>query len=196
MIDAIREHVRVAEALAGQVAALEAIADGIVDCFRSGGRLFVFGNGGSAADAQHVAAELVGRFKLDRQALPAVALTTDTSTLTAVGNDLGGEHIFRRQVEALVTERDIVWAISVSGTSPNVIAAVHEARQRGATVIGLTSRRGNELRELCSHCVAVDHDSSDRVQEVHQLAYHLICERIEQAVAAEPVNAGGQRAVR
>ena len=179
----IDEHLRLAEALVTQTPLLESIADAVIDCFNRGGCVYIAGNGGSAADAQHVAAELVGRFKVDRVALPAVALTTDTSVLTAVANDLGAEQAFSRQVEALVTERDIFWALSVSGRSPNIIAAARAAKQRDATIIGFTSRKGDELAAFCDHCLQVDHDSSDRVQEIHQLAYHLICERIETAAA-------------
>jgi D-sedoheptulose 7-phosphate isomerase len=173
------EHQRVVSAAAEHVGLLERIADRIIECFNTGGRLFILGNGGSAADAQHIAAELVGRFKHDRKALPAVALTTDTSILTAVSNDIGAENCFLRQIEALVTDRDTVWALSVSGTSPNVIRAMKRARAIGALTVGFTGRSGGELKDLCELCFRVDHDTSDRVQEVHQLAYHVICEHIE-----------------
>ena len=173
------EHQRVVAAAMGRIGLLEQIADRIITCFNTGGKLFILGNGGSAADAQHIAAELVGRFKHDRKALPAIALTTDTSILTAVSNDIGAENCFLRQVDALVTDRDTVWALSVSGTSPNVIRAMRRARAIGALTIGFTGRSGNELKALCELCFQVDHDASDRVQEVHQLAYHAICDRIE-----------------
>jgi D-sedoheptulose 7-phosphate isomerase len=162
---------------------LQRIADAVVACFRRGGRLYVLGNGGSAADAQHIAAELVGRFKRDRQALPAVALTTDTSILTAVANDLGAELVFARQVEALARPGDAVWALSVSGSSPNVLKALTAATAAGALRIGFTGRLGARLAALCDHCLTAEHESSDRVQEVHQLAYHLVCDRIERALA-------------
>lgn len=181
----IQEHQRVVAAAAGQVELLEEIADRISDCFETGGRLYLLGNGGSAADAQHIAAELVGRLKRDRKALPAVALTTDTSILTAVVNDIGGENIFARQVDALVTDRDIVWALSVSGRSPNVIRAMERAKAIGAFRIGFTGHSGAPLAELCDLCFQADHDTSDRVQEVHQLAYHLICDRIERRYAPQ-----------
>jgi D-sedoheptulose 7-phosphate isomerase len=188
----IEEHVQLAAALAGVVPLLERIADAVLACFARGGRVYLIGNGGSAADAQHIAAELLGRFKINRAPLPAVALTTDTSTLTAVGNDLGAEQIFARQVEALVTERDILWVLSVSGASPNILTAVEIAAQRGAEIIGFTSRRGQRLAEFCKHCLQVQHDDSDRVQEIHELAYHLICERIE-ARAAQGVHAAPEK---
>ncbi len=179
MKDQIAEHQRAVEALAGQIELLERVADRLIACFDGGGRLLVLGNGGSAADAQHIAAELVGRFKQDRRALPAIALTTDTSVLTAVSNDTGYEHCFARQVEALATARDVVWVLSVSGRSPNVLRAAETARRIGAFVIGFTSRTGGGLCELCDLFVRADHEASDRVQEVHELAYHLICDRIE-----------------
>lgn len=180
----IAEHQRVVAAAAERIELLEQIAGRIVACFETGGKLYLLGNGGSAADAQHVAAELVGRFKKDRKALPAVALTTDTSILTAVTNDMGGEHSFARQVEALVTDRDIVWALSVSGRSPNVIRAMEVAKNIGAFRIGFTGRSGTRLKELCDLCFQADHDSTDRVQETHQLAYHLICDRVERHYVA------------
>jgi len=177
------EHQRVVEAAAGQIGLLERIADQLIACFDADGRVYLLGNGGSAADAQHIAAELVGRFKKDRKALPAIALTTDASILTAVSNDLGFEQVFARQVEALVNKSDIVWALSVSGRSVNVIRALQAARRIGAAIIGFTGKSGGEMAELCDHCLHVDHDHSDRVQEVHQLAYHLICDRIERNYA-------------
>jgi D-sedoheptulose 7-phosphate isomerase len=175
------------------VALLNEIADVLIACFEAGGRLYLLGNGGSAADAQHIAAELVGRFKLDRTPLPAIALTTDSSNLTAIANDLGAEQVFSRQVEALVRAGDVVWALSVSGTSPNVIAAVQAARALDATVIGFTSRRGDTLAEYCAHCLRVDHSESDRVQETHMLAYHLICERVERHFHQTPDRAASGR---
>ncbi len=183
MKDQITEHLKTAEKLCGSIPLLERICDRIISCFRNGNRLYVCGNGGSAADAQHIAAELIGRFKIDRAPLPAIALTTDTSALTAISNDLGGEVVFQRQVEGLVNRGDIVWALSVSGTSPNIIAAVKSAKQRGACVVGFTSTKGDALAEFCDECLRAEHTSSDRVQEVHVLAYHLICERIEATFA-------------
>ena len=176
----ITEHVRVIEAMRGHAGLLSSLVDRIISVFEGGGRLFVLGNGGSAADAQHIAAELVGRLKIDRKALPAIALTTDTSVLTAVANDMGAENCFSRQVDALVTGSDMVWALSVSGTSPNVIRALERAKAIGATIVGFTGKRGGEFPTYCDLCFQADHDSSDRVQEAHQLAYHLVCDRVEQ----------------
>ena len=178
--DQFEEHQRVVAAAGKQLDLLREVADRIIACFNQGGKLYLIGNGGSAADAQHIAAELIGRFKHDRKALPAIALTTDTSVLTAIANDIGSEHCFERQVQALVTQRDTVWALSVSGASPNVIRAMKRVRAIGALAIGFTGRSGVALERLCELCFRVDHTASDRVQEVHQLAYHVICDRIEQ----------------
>ena len=169
-------------ALADQAATLDRIVDTIVACLQSGHRVYTLGNGGSAADAQHIACELLGRFKCERSALPALALTTDSSTLTAIANDLGYERIFARQLEGLAQPGDVVWAISTSGDSPNVLAAVHMAAQRGTTIIGFTGRTGGKMAELCTLIFRAPHTSSDRIQEAHVLAYHYICERVEAAL--------------
>jgi D-sedoheptulose 7-phosphate isomerase len=183
----IADHLRAVESAIKEVPHLDRIAKRIIDCLVSGGRIYLMGNGGSAADAQHIAAELMGRFKKNRRPLPATALTTDTSTLTAVSNDLGFEHIFERQIQALVTDRDIVWALSVSGTSANIVRGLRAAREKKATVIGFTGSAVNEFEKLCDMCFRVDHTSSDRVQEVHQLAYHLICDAVETHFAGTPI---------
>ena len=182
MLTQIEAHEKAVEAVKADVSLLERIADRLLASFDSGGRLYILGNGGSAADAQHIAAELVGRFKHDRRALPAIALTTDTSILTAVVNDTGSENCFARQVDALVTHADVVWALSVSGSSPNVIRAMTRARAIGACTIGFTGRTGDALAELSDYCFRAAHEVSDRVQEIHQLAYHLVCDRIEQSI--------------
>ena len=183
---ALSEHLAVAGRLADAGPLLERIAGVLVDCLRGGGKVLLLGNGGSAADAQHIAAELLGRFKRDRRALPAIALTTDTSTLTAVGNDLGFERVFARQVEALLRPGDVLWVLSTSGDSPNVLEAVRCAARIGpAAIIGFTGESGGRLAPLCSHVLRVPHRSSDRIQECHQLAYHYLCERIEAAFADE-----------
>ncbi|MEE9296177.1 MAG: SIS domain-containing protein [Phycisphaerae bacterium] len=179
----IDDHLHAVESVRRQVTLLESIAVRIIEVFRGGGKVYVLGNGGSAADAQHIAAELLGRFKRNRRALPAIALTTDSSSLTAIGNDLGGDQIFRRQVEGLVAEGDVVWALSVSGRSPNVLCALEAAKERGAVVVGFTSQSGGLMAEYCDMCLKIDAEGGDRVQEAHELAYHLICDRVEQAFA-------------
>ena len=179
----LQEHLETAGKMGAAAAPLDAIAQAMIDCFNDGGRLYVFGNGGSAADAQHIAGELLGRFKRDRRSLPATALTTDASTLTAIGNDLGFERVFERQLGGLVSKRDVVWALSTSGDSPNVLLAVKLADEMGATTVGFTGQSGGNLAELCTHVFRAPHQSPDRIQEMHELAYHYICERIEAAFA-------------
>ena len=183
MTTGIEEHLRAVQALRGQLPLLQRVTDAIVSSIRTGGTVYTLGNGGSAADAQHIAAELLGRYKLDRRALPAVALTTDTSLLTAVGNDLGAEYFYERQVEALVRSKDVVWILSVSGTSANIMRAVKKVKQTGATLIGFTGQSGGELAPHCDFCLQAAHNAADRVQEVHELAYHLVCEHVEAALA-------------
>lgn len=173
------EHIRLTEQLRHQVPLLRAIAHALIDAIEQSHRIYLVGNGGSAADAQHIAAELVGRFKQNRRALPAVALTTDTSNLLAIGNDFGFESTFARQVQALVRAGDVLWALSTSGTSPNVVNAVQAARERDAVVIVFTGRTGGDLKGLSDHCLCIDNDASDRIQEMHEIAYHLICEIVE-----------------
>lgn len=174
------------DALAASAETLDAIVTAIGARLRgAGGAVFVFGNGGSAADAQHIACELLGRFKINRRALAAIALTTDSSSLTAIGNDLGFEQVFARQLEALVEAGDIVWGLSTSGNSPNVVAAMKLARQRGAVTVGFTGESGGALAELCDHLLRVPARATDRIQEGHALAYHYICERVEAELAAD-----------
>lgn len=176
----IDEHLAVVHSLRETHEVIARCAQLIIDAFEAGGRLYVFGNGGSAADSQHIAAELVGRFKRsDKPALPATALTTDTSNLTAIGNDFGFDNIFVRQIDALVRPGDVVWALSVSGRSPNVLEALARAREIGAQIICFTGRHGSALNDGSTVCLVADHEVSDRVQEVHQLAYHVVCGLIE-----------------
>ena len=152
----------------------------------AGGRILICGNGGSAADAQHIAAELVNRFLLDRPALPAVALTTDSSILTSVGNDAGFERLFARQVEALGAAGDVLLALSTSGNSPNVLAAAEVARQRGMSVVGLTGEGGGRLKALCDILLAVPHAQTPLVQEIHITAGHLVCRLIDYYLFENP----------
>ena len=149
------------------------------DVLRGGGTLFFCGNGGSAADAQHLATEYVVRYMKNRRALPAVALTTDTSLITATGNDFGFDEIFSRQVEALVGARDLLIIHSTSGNSPNVIKAAEAAKRKGAPVVAFSSRDGGALRAIVDHSVIVPSDRTDRAQEIHLCIEHAICEIIE-----------------
>ena len=178
------DHARLTEWLRGQVPLLRDISAALIAALEADRRVYLLGNGGSAADAQHIAAELVGRFKRERRALPVIALTTDTSKLLAIGNDYGFGHVFARQVEALVRPGDIVWALSTSGNSANVIEAVKVARALpGCVIIGFTGASGGHLKPLCDHCLCIDHYVSDRIQEMHQLAYHMICDLLERHFA-------------
>jgi D-sedoheptulose 7-phosphate isomerase len=158
----------------------------IADSLRRGGKVLLFGNGGSAADAQHLAAELVGRYLKERAALPAIALTANSSNLTAVANDYGYEAVFRRQVEALCGPDDVVVAISTSGDSANVVAGVEAAHAIGARTIGLTGVGGGRLLEACDECVRFPSDDTPRIQEGHTLIGHILCEIVEDELAAEP----------
>lgn len=177
-----REHLDTIELMRPLGPQLDQLAARLADCLRRGGRVWVLGNGGSAADAQHIAAEFLGRFKRQRRGLPVIALPADAATLTAIGNDLGFEHLFARQLEALLQPHDLVWALSTSGTSPNVIQAVELAQKRGVPIIGFTGRNGQDLAARCTWSLRVPHTDSDRIQEAHQLAYHYICERVEAAL--------------
>jgi D-sedoheptulose 7-phosphate isomerase len=152
-------------------------------CLRAGGKVLTFGNGGSAADAQHLAGELVGRFRRDRAGLPALALTTDPSIITAVGNDLGYDQVFRRQVEAHGRRGDAAVGISTSGRSPNVVEALVLARERGLLTMGLTGGGGGRLAGLVDVLIDVPSQDVPRVQEVHAMVVHILCEIVEEAVA-------------
>jgi D-sedoheptulose 7-phosphate isomerase len=154
-------------------------ASAITECLRAGGKLLLFGNGGSAADAQHLAAEFVGRFIGERRALPAIALTTDSSILTAVGNDYGFEHIFERQIEGLGRANDVAIGISTSGNSPNVIAAVQAAKKRGLKTIGLIGNDGGMLAKCVDTAITVCAANTARIQECHIAIGHLFCELVE-----------------
>ena len=153
----------------------------IAASLQAGGKVLVFGNGGSAADAQHFAAELVGRFMRDRAALAALALTTDPSIITAIGNDLGFDVVFRRQVEAHGRPGDVAVGISTSGQSPNVVEALRVARERGLVTIGLTGRGGGKVATLVDHLIDVPHHDTARIQEVHAMVVHVLCQIVEEA---------------
>lgn len=154
-------------------------ADLIADAFKANGKLLVFGNGGSAADAQHIAGELVNRFLQKRRALPAIALTTDGGVLTCIANDTGFENVFARQIEALGAKGDVCLAISTSGTSPNVVAACEQAREQGIVVMGLLGRDGGRVASLCDLALIVASDDTQRIQETHNLIGHILCELVE-----------------
>jgi D-sedoheptulose 7-phosphate isomerase len=191
----LREAAAVIERLAtpGQVAEIVEAAQAITASLRTGGKLLVFGNGGSAADAQHIAAEFLGRFLLERQALPAIALGDNTSTLTAVGNDYAFEDVFARQVAGLGAPGDVALAISTSGNSPNVLAAIAVARERGLRTIGLAGGDGGRLAEEAELCLVVPAPGTPRVQEAQMVIAHLLCQLVEQHLAAGVVVAATAR---
>jgi D-sedoheptulose 7-phosphate isomerase len=179
--EAIETHQKMVAALEASAAdTLAAMAEAIVQALRQGGTLYLCGNGGSAADAQHIAGEFVGRFRVERRPLPAVALSTDTSVLTCVANDYDYESVFARQVEALVRPGDILWAFSTSGASPNVLRAVAAAQGRGARVLAFTGRADSRLQALADLCFCAEATLTARSQELHQLAYHIICDLVEE----------------
>lgn len=157
----------------------------IVDTVKNGGKILICGNGGSAADAQHIAAEFVGRYETERRALPAIALTTDTSALTALANDYDFERIFSRQVDALAAEGDCLIGISTSGNSPNVIAAVMAARRKGCRIIGMTGAKGKKLTALCDAALMVPSERTARIQEAHITVAHIWCEIVDETISQE-----------
>jgi len=182
IIEAVERHKKmIAELQASAIETIAAAAEAITSALRQGGRIYICGNGGSAADAQHIAGELVGRFARERRALPVVALTTDTSVITSTANDYGYESVFTRQVEALVKKGDILWAISTSGASANVIAAVELAKKKGAHVLAFTGRTNSKIEQLADICFCANDKSTARSQEIHQLAYHIICDLVEES---------------
>jgi D-sedoheptulose 7-phosphate isomerase len=150
-----------------------------------GGKLITFGNGGSAADAQHFAAELSGRFIIERKALPAIALTTNTSSMTAIGNDSSFSEVFSRQITGLTNENDFVVGITTSGNSPNVVEALKVARAQGSYTVGLTGKNGGRIKDLVDKCLRVDSDYTPIIQECHVAVLHMICMEVEKKLAAQ-----------
>lgn len=171
--------------------AVAAAAEAVISSLGSGGTIYFCGNGGSAADAQHLAAELAGRYFLDRPALPAIALTTNSSALTAIGNDFGFDQAFSRQLEGLGTPGDVLVAISTSGSSPNVLRAIEVAHRLGMTVIGMTGLKGRRFAARCDHTLVTPSDITPRIQEGHIAMGHALCELAERALF--PARGGGAR---
>jgi D-sedoheptulose 7-phosphate isomerase len=168
---------------AGLIETARKIADVMAGALRSGHKLLIAGNGGSAADAQHIAAEIIGRYKQDRAAFAAIALTTDTSALTAIGNDYGFEQIFARQVEGLGRRGDVLLALSTSGRSANILAALKAARQQGMVTVGFTGAQGTAMGASCDHLLAAPSDDTAVIQQIHLTFAHGICDVIEQTLA-------------
>ena len=178
--DAIEESIRIKQVLLQDTTTLTDIAKVVSDCLRNRSTVFFCGNGESAADSQHIAAEFVGRFNMDRIPLPAESLTTNTSILTAIGNDYSFDEIFSRQVQAKATKSDIVIGISTSGKSKNVLQALKEAKRIGAKTVGFTGKNTKEMKEFCDIMFNVDSEKTPRIQETHILALHIICELVEE----------------
>ena len=157
----------------------------IVRAYQSGGKVLLIGNGGSAADAQHIAAELMGRFKAERAGLPAIALTTNTSVITALSNDFGYDTVFSRQLETLAGPKDIIIALTTSGSSPNILKAIEVARSHGISVIGLTGAKGGKLKNRADLTIMVPSDNTPRIQEAHITIGHIICLLVEKGLFDE-----------
>ncbi|MCS7027919.1 MAG: D-sedoheptulose 7-phosphate isomerase [Bacteroidia bacterium] len=179
----IEEAIRIKKTLLAQSEYIEQVAQVLIQAFKANQKLLIFGNGGSAADAQHWAAEFSGSFyNRKRPALPAIALTTNSSEVTAIGNDFGFEYIFQKPLSALAQKGDVVIGISTSGNSKNVLLAIETAIEKECIVIGFTGKTGGKLKELCHYCFCVDSTDVARIQEAHELIAHLLCARVEQAL--------------
>ncbi len=181
----LEEDVEVIQGLKTQAETIVEIARALIETFHSGGKVFFFGNGGSAADAQHLAAEFVGRFKLERKPLPAIALSTNSSAITSIGNDYSFDKIFARQIEALGSGGDIAVALSTSGNSQNVLEACVSARKKGIKTVGFSGGDGGKLRDVVDICLIAPSINTPRIQETHITAGHIITELVEEAVCAQ-----------
>jgi D-sedoheptulose 7-phosphate isomerase len=174
------EHIKTSNLLHNLTEQVATAAQVCINCLKNGGKILIFGNGGSASDAQHIAAELVGRYKTNRKGLSAIALSTDTSILTSIGNDFGYKHIFTRQVEALANKRDVAIGISTSGKSENVINALKRASELKCHTIGLSGQDGGEMNKICDINLVVSSEDTPRIQEMHIVIGHTICHLIDQ----------------
>jgi len=174
------EHLKATQATMDVIyESVESAAQICIDILKNDGKILIFGNGGSAADAQHIAAELVGRYKAERKGLPAIALTTDTSALTCISNDYSYKQVFSRQIEALANNGDVAIGISTGGTSSNVISALNIAKNMGCNTIGFSGRGGGEMNSICDVNLVVPDDDTPRIQEMHILIGHTICQLID-----------------
>lgn len=182
IVGTITEHCSVVQRLDTIIPDIETVGQKMSAAVHNDGKILWMGNGGSAADSQHLAAELVGRFQRERRALASIALTTDTSILTAVGNDYGYDTIFQRQVEALATPRDVAVGISTSGNSANVLWGIRQAQKNGAFTVGMTGKSGGKLTDAADVCLAVPAEKTARIQEMHILIGHILCDWVEKSV--------------
>lgn len=172
-------HMAMFNALEPLFPLISTVGEAMQACIKNGGKILIMGNGGSAADSQHIAAEIVGRFKKERKGLPAIALTTDTSILTSVGNDYGYDYVFARQIEALCRPEDLVIGLTTSGSSVNVVSAIEAAKSIGATTVGLTGGGGGKLNALCNYNIVIPSNVTARIQEAHIFVGHSLCEILE-----------------
>jgi D-sedoheptulose 7-phosphate isomerase len=176
---ALAEHQQVMAKLSAMLPDINRVADEMRACIARGGKILLMGNGGSAADSQHIAAEIVGRYKKERRGLAAIALTTDTSILTSVGNDYGYDYIFARQIEALCSPLDLVIGLTTSGNSTNVVRAIETAKEIGATTVGMTGGNGGKLAALCDYNLIMPSSDTPRIQEAHIFIGHSLCDLLE-----------------
>jgi D-sedoheptulose 7-phosphate isomerase len=177
------------QVIEGHLSTINDIANLLIESLRAGNKVLFFGNGGSAADSQHIAGELVGKFRRVRKAMPAIALTTDTSILTSIGNDFGYDYVFARQIEGLGQPGDVAIGISTSGNSPNVLRALQVARDIGMATVGFTGESGGHMQDYVDICFNAPSDSTPRIQEVHITAGHIICEMVEKTFVGAGFNA-------
>ncbi|MBI5447622.1 MAG: SIS domain-containing protein [Gammaproteobacteria bacterium] len=185
ILESIHEHQQVIKGLEVLVPQIEQISQRVTQAVQQGGTVFWLGNGGSAADAQHLAAELIGRFTQERRAIPSLSLSTDTSVLTCLSNDYDYSLVFARQLEGLCHAQDVVVGLSTSGNSPNVLKGMEVAKQKGACTVGLTGQQGGKLMACTDFCLTVPSKITARIQEAHILIGHMICEWVENAVAKQ-----------
>lgn len=177
-------HLQSAQDVFSLTPKLTQVASILIESLQNGGKILICGNGGSAADAQHFAAELTGRYKRERRGLAGIALSVDTSALTAIGNDYGFNQVFSRQVEALAQKGDVLFAISTSGNSQNVLQAAKQASRMGCRIVGLSGRDGGELNSLCDINLVIPNNDTPRIQEMHILLIHILCDIIERECGA------------
>jgi len=179
----ISESSRIIKTSVTLIPQIENSVNQIISCLKNGNKIVLFGNGGSAADAQHIAAEFIGRFKINRKSFPAIALTTDSSVITSLSNDFSYDNVFSRQVESLVNSGDIVIGISTSGNSKNVKNGIISAKRKGALTIGLLGNKGGQIKKIVDISIVVNSSSTPKIQEVHRVLYHIICELVEKKLS-------------
>lgn len=181
--NAFTDHCAAVNCLKDSTELLQRMADLLAKCLRNGKKILIFGNGGSAADAQHIAGELLGRFRRERPAFAALALSTDTSTITAIANDYSFDQIFARQLQGLIRPGDLAWGLTTSGNSTNVLLAIQAAKELGAKTIAFSGGDGGKVSQLADLCLAIPAKLTARIQEAHQLAYHILCDLVEADLA-------------